>query len=628
MIRAYNWIKKGAYITTPDDVGLLLKDGQTITIGSTWGVDSGIRSNAGTLQFKKDTVSAWQDFASGAGTGDVVGPASATDSNFAAFDTTTGKLIKDSGVTTGTFATAAQGALADSALQPTGVGSNLTLARVAGSTYSSIQDMQNLFHSAGVGAGGGITDDTDGTITVAAGSGFIRATDSATADIVFFDWAAESGANVALATNSMNYIYAEYNAGSPRVIATATKRTEENTNVFLGTVYRYATTEMHITEGTKSVIGDRALKMLTRMKETTPFARVSGGIVSATGTRNVAITAGEWWEGLDNFTTAAVDTSGVGTFIYFYQDGIGGWTQVLASTQIDNLKYDDGSGTLATLSNAKFGVHWLYLGADGDFYCLYGTVNGTLTEANDAGAPTAIPPHFSENHTKLVGKIVILKSASTFTSIQSAFNGQFSFESASDHGNLVGLGDDDHTQYALLSSQAGAPVSTPTRVGQINIDTTSDIVYVATGTASSADWTVTGNNAISATEYGYLNGVTSAIQTQLDAKASITKRVGSTTSSATPTINTDEVDAYHLTAQAVDITSFTTNLSGTPTDFQQLRISVTGTAARSISDWGASFENGTVALPTGTVGTTRLDVLLEYSTVSSKWRCMAAGSTA
>lgn len=106
----------------------------------------------------------------------------------------------------------------------------------------------------------------------------------------------------------------------------------------------------------------------------------------------------------------------------------------------------------------------------------------------------------------------------------------------------------------------------------------------------------------------------------------VTKRVGSTTSSATPTINTDNVDAYHLTAQAVDITSFTTNLSGTPTDFQQLRISITGTAARAIT-WGASFANGPVALPTTTVTTTRLDVLLEWNTVTSKWRCMASGST-
>jgi len=106
----------------------------------------------------------------------------------------------------------------------------------------------------------------------------------------------------------------------------------------------------------------------------------------------------------------------------------------------------------------------------------------------------------------------------------------------------------------------------------------------------------------------------------------VTPRTGTTTSSATPTINTDNVDFYSLTAQAVDITSFTTNLSGTPTEGQRLWIAVTGTAARAIT-WGASFENGPVALPTTTVTTTRLDVGFIWNTVTSKWRCVASGST-
>ena len=106
----------------------------------------------------------------------------------------------------------------------------------------------------------------------------------------------------------------------------------------------------------------------------------------------------------------------------------------------------------------------------------------------------------------------------------------------------------------------------------------------------------------------------------------ITKRTGTTTSSATPTINTDNVDAYSLTAQTEAITSFTTNLSGTPTEAQGLLISVTGTAARAIT-WGASFENGPVALPTTTVTTTRLDTFFIWNSTTSKWRCMATGST-
>jgi len=103
----------------------------------------------------------------------------------------------------------------------------------------------------------------------------------------------------------------------------------------------------------------------------------------------------------------------------------------------------------------------------------------------------------------------------------------------------------------------------------------------------------------------------------------ITSRVSTTTSSATPTINTDNTDQFGLTAQTVDITSFTTNLSGTPTDGQKLWIYIVGTAARAIT-WGASFEASTVALPTTTVSTNRLDIGFVWNAATSKWRCVAS----
>jgi hypothetical protein len=53
-----------------------------------------------------------------AGDGDVVGPASAVDGNLAVFDGASGKLLADGGVAPASFATAAQGGLADSAVQP------------------------------------------------------------------------------------------------------------------------------------------------------------------------------------------------------------------------------------------------------------------------------------------------------------------------------------------------------------------------------------------------------------------------------------------------------------------------------------------------------------------------------
>jgi hypothetical protein len=108
----------------------------------------------------------------------------------------------------------------------------------------------------------------------------------------------------------------------------------------------------------------------------------------------------------------------------------------------------------------------------------------------------------------------------------------------------------------------------------------------------------------------------------------ITPRVSTEESSATPTINTDNVDAHSITALATNITSMTTNLSGTPTNFQRLliRIKDNGTA-RTIA-WGTSFEDGTATLPTTTVLGKTLLVGLIYDSVDSKWACEATGSRA
>jgi hypothetical protein len=99
-----------------------------------------------------------------------------------------------------------------------------------------------------------------------------------------------------------------------------------------------------------------------------------------------------------------------------------------------------------------------------------------------------------------------------------------------------------------------------------------------------------------------------------------TLRITTETSSATPTINTDNCDVHRITALAADVTSFTTNLSGTPTSMQVLGIEVTPTATRTVT-WGASFENGLeYTLPTSFTGTTTGLYLFYWNTITSKWR--------
>jgi hypothetical protein len=119
------------------------------------------------------------------------------------------------------------------------------------------------------------------------------------------------------------------------------------------------------------------------------------------------------------------------------------------------------------------------------------------------------------------------------------------------------------------------------------------------------------------------NANTIAITGGLVTGTRINPRVlASTANSATPTINTDLYDMMVITAQSVAITSFTTNLSGTPVNGQKLWISITGTTAIAIT-WGASFEASTATLPTTTVSTNRLDIGFVWNVATTKWRCVA-----
>lgn len=201
-------------------------------------------------------------------------------------------------------------------------------------------------------------------------------------------------------------------------------------------------------------------------------------------------------------------------------------------------------------------------------------------------------------------------------------------------GGITGtLSNQTDLQTAL---NAKAPTASPTFTGTV----TTPAVIVSSETASRLTILDATKNIKSAdtatypslTEISYVKGVTSAIQTQINALPTasstttftnkrITARTGTVASSATPTINTDDVDFFSITALAVDITSMTTNLSGTPTEGQTLWIAITGTAARAIT-WGSSFEASTIALPTTTVTTNRLDVAFIWNTVTSKWRCV------
>lgn len=107
----------------------------------------------------------------------------------------------------------------------------------------------------------------------------------------------------------------------------------------------------------------------------------------------------------------------------------------------------------------------------------------------------------------------------------------------------------------------------------------------------------------------------------------VTKRVGSTTSSSSLTIDSDSYDQYNVTALAAAITM--NNPSGTPTDGQQLlmRFKDNGTA-RAFTWSGTQWRAVGVTLPATTVISKTLYLGAVWNATDSKWDVIAMSQEA
>lgn len=316
-------------------------------------------------------------------------------------------------------------------LTPTGVGSNLTMARIGNSTYSTVQHMQDLFHSSGWTSGGTINISTT-NITVDAGTGFIRATDSAVAEIKYFDWGALG--TTAIPTDTTRYIGVEYNGGSPQVVVRTTYNWDFKTDFPLGAVRNDSGT-LHVSNGGVAV-GDHASMMIQRLLQVNGIQRdnSSGGlIISGSGTRNIAYTSGALWDGLRRYPLAAFDTSVTGSFDQY----LGSTLDTAGATQWDNLNYNN-AGTKTALGTNKWANFWLYLETDGGLVYVYGIAEyNNQASAEAASAPSTVPARVTLGGV-LIGRGTFQQNSSTAT-FRSAFSTTFSGIAATSHSDLTNL---------------------------------------------------------------------------------------------------------------------------------------------------------------------------------------------
>lgn len=324
-------------------------------------------------------------------------------------------------------------------------------------TWTSQADFNNVLGSPGRVTGGLITDGGGTTVDVTAGTGFVRDADSDTAGLVSLDFNETTG--FAIPTDSIKYIGFEYNAGSPQVVsADSESYFDLHTSFPLGSVINQGGV-LHILNNPWWV-GNGVSQLIKKSENVggrlVRDHKVGGLILGYTGTRNPTMSSGVVWGRLNEFKMSAFDASSGDTFNYYYRDGSGGYTALTGQTQWSVTQYDDGSGTLQNLAHGKFGVIWVWLNVSNDTIALTfpQTQYGNSAQAKKETIPDTFPEIWYEQGI-IIGRIVIKKGKDIPIAVQSAFVETFIMTEAIDHGNLTGLTDDDHSQYALLDGRAG-----------------------------------------------------------------------------------------------------------------------------------------------------------------------------
>ena len=339
--------------------------------------------------------------------GDVEGAASSVADNIVTFADSTGKVLKDSG-----------------------------------------KNINNIleYTSVGVIVEPTLQDNGDGSVTVGTGTYVLNSLGIDEGENL--NSYELTGSTFLLTDQTTNYILADYNTGSPLVkVTTDVSIIDESKIIPVFTIVRTGTVLHVIDWDTLGIL--LANKLHASIVKTERFRRQSGLALSEYGTQNVRVEAGVIWIGANSVSLTEVN-SAVDNMIWFYNVS-GVWTTSSVTTY-NNSQYDDGTD-LQTVANNQYAVNFIYRGVENQkhVYMFLGMDSYTLSEAEAAQPPNNIPSTVS-SHAVLVGKIIVLKNATTATTIQSAFEIPFNQSIVTEHNNLSGLQGGEAGQYNHLNN--------------------------------------------------------------------------------------------------------------------------------------------------------------------------------
>lgn len=273
----------------------------------------------------------------------------------------------------------------------------------------------------------------NGTYTV--GSGTYRMYDNPDKYGIIREYIVD-GNTFSITDGIVQYLVVDYNNGIP-VISSITDSSLINHSNVLG-IYTIVLKDsyFHYVDWGNYTRGS-INKILQRLVDTNRFGRANGLNIGELATRKIIISSGYIWNCIQKIFVDSCDSS---TDYAFLEATNGSGTFVSSSiTQYNNTQYDTGTG-LATLTDGHYAVNWIYRMINGHkmMYIFLGNGDYTLSEAQLASPPANVPIMFSTNAV-LVGKITVLKGATSAQAIESAWDIDYDVSSVTNHESLTGL---------------------------------------------------------------------------------------------------------------------------------------------------------------------------------------------
>ena len=328
--------------------------------------------------------------------------------------------------------------------------------------------MFNHHYSAGIMDGGTITNNGDGTVNIAESSGTLRAVADDHTDIYNVVIPAQS--NITLTDNTTNYIFADFNGGSPQWDVGLTIDAFNCQNKCIGYIVVRIGTVLKILDVKEQNV-DSNRKHRRKELDTQRFEHVLGGSLLSSSGLDLLVTEGAFWFGLDRTDHPALNTTGADVFTYAYTTTTGAtWTRNNSASLIDNTQYNTVASGLTTLANNKFKVDWVYTVTDTPSYfvVVYGQDEyADFSTASAALAPAYLPPEVT-GLGALIGKVIVQKSASTMTTLGLLDTAVFATTANSHEGlsNLLSAG--AGVTYGHVNDQAQTIAGTKTFSSKTN----------------------------------------------------------------------------------------------------------------------------------------------------------------